>query len=126
LDSIQKLKPSAPGKGKAATAPHFLTPRYADFCAAIVKLNRDYGDDILINTMRRLRTEVEKLLMRTASRLPVPKLQMIFLINNYNAIKATIEARVGACDEVNHFDDLSSKCTPALCRRVSRRSVCQP
>jgi len=67
------------GKNK----PHYIGTRYADFASGILFLNLDYGDDILTANLRRLRVEVDKFFLRSASRAPTPKLQLIFLINNY-------------------------------------------
>ncbi len=95
-ESIKQLKAAAPGKGKAATAPHYVSARYAEFSAAIIKLNLDYRDDILIHTMRRVRTELDKLLLRSASRLSPAKLQSVYLINNYQSIRSIVDMRVGS------------------------------
>lgn len=66
--------------------PAQICIRYGDFASAIIKLNKGYNDDILNTNLRRLRLEVDKLLLRSAQRVTIPKLQVIFLINNYNAI----------------------------------------
>ena len=61
------------------------------FCAGILQLNKGYDDDILTSNLARLRNEVEKLLLQVASDLSAAKQQVIFLINNYECIRATLQ-----------------------------------
>ena len=84
--SVGNLSGSPSTTAYSIHRPLFVSLRYAHFAAALHTLNRGYNDDILIQNTRRLRTEIEKLLLRSASRITIPKLQIITLINNYNAI----------------------------------------
>ena len=76
----------------SVTRPHYIGSRYADFAAGLLTLNAGYNDEILIANLRRLRGEVDKFLLRSASRiagtpaLPAPKAQIIFLLSNYHSI----------------------------------------
>ena len=71
---------------QAYQRPLFVVTRYAHLTAALWRLNQPYRDDILLINMRRLRVEVDKLLQRTASRVSLPKMQLVFLINQYQHI----------------------------------------
>lgn len=60
--------------------------RYAEYCTALAVLNTPYNDEIVCSTLRRLRMEIEALLLRMASSVSVPKNQIILLINNYSHV----------------------------------------
>ncbi|CAN6324903.1 unnamed protein product [Urochloa humidicola] len=64
--------------------PHYVTRRYAEFTASLVHLNVEHGDGQLDLNLERLRMAIEDLLVKLAKMFSKPKLQTIFLINNYD------------------------------------------
>ncbi|RIA99439.1 Sac2-like protein, partial [Glomus cerebriforme] len=66
--------------------PHFVTRRYGEFAASILVLNEDYNDPILLNSLLRLRNEVENLLDKMSNNFDDRKSRIIFSINNYDQI----------------------------------------
>jgi len=103
VESVQKVK--ANSVKKDSILPHYVTTRYAEFCGAILKLNREYNDDFLLSNLRRLRNEVDKLLERAAGRVALPKNQVIFLINNYNVILRILQDKGLVCEEIGSFEE---------------------
>ncbi|KAK1397092.1 Vacuolar protein sorting-associated protein 52 [Heracleum sosnowskyi] len=65
--------------------------RYAEFTASLIHLNVEYGDGQLELNMERLRMVVDDLLVRLAQTFPKPKLQTVFLINNYDMTIAVLK-----------------------------------
>jgi len=107
VESIQKIKPTL--QSINASGLHYVTKRYAEFVCAILRLNQDYNDEILTSNLRRLRNEIEKLLIRSASTLNAPKKQVIFLINNYLHItKVLVSKNFNNADENVYFGDLAN------------------
>ncbi|KAJ3130428.1 hypothetical protein HK100_008030, partial [Physocladia obscura] len=80
--------------------PHFITRRYAEFAASILALNDGFDDALLINSLVRLRNEVENLLFRMCQNLPDRKDQLVLLINNHDLVLSVL-------GEYNH---LGSSC----------------
>jgi len=103
LESVQKCPPTI--NNKKITKPHFVAYRHAEFSAAINRLNQGYNDEILTSNLRRLCMEVDKLFMRCASRIKTPKQQVIYLINNYNTITATLKSRNLECEDLAFFSE---------------------
>ncbi|CAL4923193.1 unnamed protein product [Urochloa decumbens] len=64
--------------------PHYVTRRYAEFTASLVHLNVEHGDGQLDLNLERLRMAIEELLVKLSKMFSKPKLQTIFLINNYD------------------------------------------
>lgn len=64
--------------------PHYVMRRYAEFTASLVHLNVEYGDGQLDLNLERLRMAVDDLLLKLAKMFKKPKLQTVFLINNYD------------------------------------------
>ncbi|KAJ0047516.1 hypothetical protein Pint_14968 [Pistacia integerrima] len=73
--------------------PHYVMRRYAEFTASLIHLNVEYGDGQLELNMERLRMAVDELLMKLAKLFPRPKLQIVFLINNYDMTIAVLKVR---------------------------------
>ncbi|PUZ40654.1 hypothetical protein GQ55_9G441700 [Panicum hallii var. hallii] len=71
--------------------PHYVTRRYAEFTASLVHLNVEHGDGQLDLNLERLRMAIEDLLVKLAKMFSKPKLQTIFLINNYDLIIAILK-----------------------------------
>lgn len=87
--------------------PHYVMRRYAEFTASLVHLNVEYGDGQLDLNLERLRMAVEDLLVKLAKMFAKPKLQTIFLINNYDmTISILKEAGAEGGKMQIHFEDL--------------------
>ncbi|KAK3014802.1 hypothetical protein RJ639_009133 [Escallonia herrerae] len=71
--------------------PHYVMRRYAEFAASLIHLNVEYGDGQLELNMERLRMAVDDLLVKLAKTFPKPKLQTVFLINNYDMTIAVLK-----------------------------------
>ncbi|KAJ0025320.1 hypothetical protein Pint_06969 [Pistacia integerrima] len=70
---------------------HYVMRCYAEFTASLVHLNVEYGDGQVELNMERLRMAVDELLMKLAEMFPRPKLQIVFLINNYDMTIAVLK-----------------------------------
>lgn len=103
VDSVMKVPLLEYKSGK--NKPHWLGLRYADFAAGILKLNKGYNDDILSSNLKRLRGEVDKLFLRSASRITPPKNQIIFLIQNFHAMLFLIQKEDNNSDEAQHLQN---------------------
>ncbi|PKC73496.1 Vps52-domain-containing protein [Rhizophagus irregularis] len=88
--------------------PHFVTRRYGEFAASILTLNEEYNDPILLNSLLRLRNEVENFLDKLSNNFDDRKSRIIFLINNYNQIITILNDTGGKVieAEVNYFKEL--------------------
>ncbi|KAK1323100.1 hypothetical protein QJS10_CPA02g01461 [Acorus calamus] len=64
--------------------PHYVMRRYAEFTASLVHINVEYGDGQLELNLERLRMAIDDLLIKLAKMFTKPKLQTVFLINNYD------------------------------------------
>ncbi|KAI9072179.1 hypothetical protein K1719_045846 [Acacia pycnantha] len=71
--------------------PHYVMRRYAEFTASLIHLNVEYGDGQLELNLERLRMAVDDLLIKLAKNFPKPKLQTVFLINNYDMTIAVLK-----------------------------------
>ncbi|KAJ4966145.1 hypothetical protein NE237_017994 [Protea cynaroides] len=87
--------------------PHYVMRRYAEFTASLIHLNVEYGDGQLELNLDRLRMAVDDLLIKLAKMFPKPKLQTIFLINNYDMTIAVLkEAGPEGGKTQLHFEEL--------------------
>lgn len=66
------------------THPHHIVRCYVEFTASLVQLNAECGDGQLDMNLERLRFAVDDLLVRLAENFANPKLQHLFLLNNYD------------------------------------------
>ncbi|KAL2232864.1 UNVERIFIED_CONTAM: Vacuolar protein sorting-associated protein 52 A [Sesamum indicum] len=71
--------------------PHYVMRRYAEFSASLIQLNVDYGDGQLELNLERLRMAIDDLLVKLAKLFQKPKLQTVFLINNYDMTIAVLK-----------------------------------
>ncbi|CAK9151919.1 unnamed protein product [Ilex paraguariensis] len=71
--------------------PHYVMRRYAEFTASLIHLNVEYGDGQLELNLERLRMAIDDLLVKLAKMFPKPKLQTVFLINNYDMTIAVLK-----------------------------------
>ncbi|KAF8728994.1 hypothetical protein HU200_018302 [Digitaria exilis] len=87
--------------------PHYVTRRYAEFTASLVHLNVEHGDGQLDLNLERLRMAIEDLLVKLAKMFSKPKLQTIFLINNYDLTIAILkEAGTDGGKAQLHFEEV--------------------
>ncbi|KAJ3025912.1 UNVERIFIED_CONTAM: hypothetical protein HDU68_006497 [Siphonaria sp. JEL0065] len=85
--------------------PHFITRRYAEFAASVLALNDGFDDALLLNSLVRLRNEVESLLYRMSDQLPDRTDQLILWINNHDLVHSILGEYNLPCidDEKNYF-----------------------
>ncbi|XP_066378588.1 vacuolar protein sorting-associated protein 52 A-like isoform X2 [Miscanthus floridulus] len=87
--------------------PHYVTRRYAEFTASLAHLNVEHGDGQLDLNLERLRMAIEDLLVKLAKMFAKPKLQTIFLINNYDlTISILKEAGTEGGKAQQHFEEV--------------------
>ncbi|PQQ13521.1 vacuolar protein sorting-associated protein 52 A [Prunus yedoensis var. nudiflora] len=84
--------------------PHYVMRRYAEFTASLIHLNVEYGDGQLELNLERLRMAIDDLLIKLAKSFPRPKLQTVFLINNYDMTIAEADPEGGKIQM--HFEEL--------------------
>ncbi|KAJ3354477.1 hypothetical protein HDU83_005179 [Entophlyctis luteolus] len=63
-----------------------ITRRYAEFSAAILALNDGFDDGLLLNSLVRLRNELESFLFRMMQETPSRKAQLVLLLNNHDLV----------------------------------------
>nr|XP_043606974.1 vacuolar protein sorting-associated protein 52 A [Erigeron canadensis]XP_043606975.1 vacuolar protein sorting-associated protein 52 A [Erigeron canadensis] len=87
--------------------PHYVMRRFAEFTASLIQLNADYGDGQLDLNMERLKMAMDDLLIKLAKTFTKPKLQTVFLINNYDMTIAVLKeaGQEGGKIQV-HFEEL--------------------
>ncbi|XP_024317528.1 vacuolar protein sorting-associated protein 52 A isoform X3 [Brachypodium distachyon] len=88
------------------TRPHHIVRCYVEFTASLVQLNAECGDGQLDMSLERLRLAVDDLLVRFAEKFATPKLQHLFLLNNYDmAISILKEAGEEAKKLQRYFEE---------------------
>ncbi|KAH6574301.1 hypothetical protein BASA50_009922 [Batrachochytrium salamandrivorans] len=107
---IDSLRKAAAGRMLATkdVHPHYIMRRYAEFSAAILTLNQGYDDAILVNSLARLRNEVENLIQKMAMEFPNRKNRSIFLINNFDLVSTILSEHLSTSFdfEKQHFNEL--------------------
>nr|GEX15181.1 vacuolar protein sorting-associated protein 52 A [Tanacetum cinerariifolium] len=87
--------------------PHYVMRRYAEFTASLIQLNIDYGDGQLDLNMERLKMAIDDLLIKLAKTFTKPKLQTVFLINNYDMTIAVLKEAGPEGGKIQvHFEEL--------------------
>ncbi|KAF4394219.1 hypothetical protein F8388_005853 [Cannabis sativa] len=87
--------------------PHYVMRRYAEFTASLIHLNVEYGDGQLDLNLERLRMAIDDLLIKLAKTFPKPKLQTVFLINNYDMTIAVLKEAGPEGGKIQmHFEEL--------------------
>ncbi|XP_052200903.1 vacuolar protein sorting-associated protein 52 A isoform X2 [Diospyros lotus] len=87
--------------------PHYVMRRYAEFTASLIHLNVEYGDGQLDLNLERLRMAIDDLLVKLAKMFPKPKLQTVFLINNYDMTIAVLKEAGPEGGKIQlHFEEL--------------------
>ncbi|PFX27268.1 Vacuolar protein sorting-associated protein 52-like [Stylophora pistillata] len=105
VDSVRNTDPQR--LGVIDIRPHYITRRYAEFCAAIVSLNESFPDEKVNKVLAALQVEVENFILRMAAEFPLRKEQLIFLINNYDMMLAVLLERTSEdSKEVESFQQL--------------------
>jgi hypothetical protein len=94
---------------KASLAPHFITQRFGQFMQSILALSAEAGDDEPVsNSLARLRSEYEALMMKLAKSVGDASKRARFLSNNYSLVLTIISETQGklAEEQKEHFGDL--------------------
>lgn len=87
--------------------PHYVMRRYAEFTASLIHLNVEYGDGQLDLNLERLRMAVDDLLTKLAKTFAKPKLETVFLINNYDVAIAVLKEAGAEGGKIHlHFEEL--------------------
>ncbi|KAB1210996.1 Vacuolar protein sorting-associated protein 52 A [Morella rubra] len=87
--------------------PHYVMRRYAEFTASLIRLNVEYGDGQLDLNLERLRMAVDDLLIKLAKIFPKTKLQIVFLINNYDMTISVLKEASSEGGKIQmHFEEL--------------------
>ncbi|XP_024023489.1 vacuolar protein sorting-associated protein 52 A [Morus notabilis] len=87
--------------------PHYVMRRYAEFTASLIHLNVEYGDGQLELNLERLRMAVNDLLIKLAKTFAKPKLQTVFLINNYDMTIAVLKEAGPEGGKIQmHFEEM--------------------
>ncbi|CAM9642682.1 unnamed protein product [Phaeothamnion confervicola] len=116
--NVKSVKAASPRRlGAVELHPHYVTRRYAEFTASILALHSGLdslavgvgGEEMLLNDLATLRTEVVKLVQRLTDQLPTPKQRIVFLINNYDQVLSVFQERRIMSDETARFEELLSR-----------------
>lgn len=94
---------------KASAAPHAITQRFGQFLHGILALSAEAGDDEpLSNSLGRLRTEYEALMMKLSKAAGDASKRSRFLYNNYSLVSTIISDTQGrlAEEQKEHFGTL--------------------
>nr|XP_002124423.1 vacuolar protein sorting-associated protein 52 homolog [Ciona intestinalis] len=70
--------------------PHYITRRYAEFSAAVVRINENYPNPKVEQVLSQLQTEVQNFILRLAACFSDRKDQLVFLINNYDMMLSVL------------------------------------
>ncbi|GAB4861174.1 Vacuolar protein sorting-associated protein 52 [Ancistrocladus abbreviatus] len=87
--------------------PHYVMRRYVEFTASLVHLNVECGDAQLELYIERLKVAADDLLLKLAEQFWNPRMQSIFLINNYDMTIAVLKEAGPGCGKIQmHFEEL--------------------
>ncbi|RCV42396.1 hypothetical protein SETIT_9G213400v2 [Setaria italica] len=88
------------------THPHHIVRCYVEFTASLVQLNAECGDGQLDMNLECLWSAIDGLLVRLAQNFTTPKLQHLFVLNNYDmAISVLKEAGDEAKNLQRYFEE---------------------
>uniref|UniRef100_H2Z2W4 Vacuolar protein sorting-associated protein 52 homolog n=1 Tax=Ciona savignyi TaxID=51511 RepID=H2Z2W4_CIOSA len=73
--------------------PHYITRRYAEFSAAVMRINENLPNTKVEQVLSELQTEVQNFILRLAACFGERKDQLVFLINNYDMMLSVIMER---------------------------------
>ncbi|KAI8893007.1 Sac2 family-domain-containing protein [Globomyces pollinis-pini] len=107
IDSLKKADPRKLITIKEPQ-PHYVVRRYAEFSASVLTLNQGYEDALLINSLSRLRTELESLMYRLAAEFNDKKISLTFWINNIDLIQTILNEHKSSSfeQEKKYFEQL--------------------
>lgn len=107
IENLKKIDPEKADSGNNPL-PHQITRKYAEYTTAILTLNNGFNDDLLLNNLKRLRSELEVLLFKISAIYKQRKQQITFLLNNYNLIIVTLKdnMRPNFQEEIDYFSEL--------------------
>jgi len=88
---------------------HFTARRFADLCSAVMRVGDDIEDaaldEVFDESVTRLTTSMQKMFKRLASRFgDSPRLQSVFLVNNYNQMIPFFRKRVPLSSVLRDFE----------------------
>ncbi|KAJ1973876.1 Vacuolar protein sorting-associated protein 52 [Dimargaris xerosporica] len=115
-DSMKKLFTSsskATTLSKQDVHPHFVTRRYAEFVASLLALNQDPPTNVVDQSLARLRTELEAMLLRISQAFGDRLTTLIFLINNYDLVVTILHENgfpPGSAAESDYFAQCKATC----------------
>ncbi|OJJ47726.1 hypothetical protein ASPZODRAFT_15175 [Penicilliopsis zonata CBS 506.65] len=107
--AMSALSIGAGDDSKHSSAPHFLTQRFGQLLHGILALSSEAGDDEPVsNSLSRLSTEFDGLLMKLSRSGGDTKRRERFLFNNYSLILTIISDAQGklAIEQRKHFEEL--------------------
>eukprot|EP00611_Tribonema_gayanum_P019451 TRINITY_DN336_c0_g1_i1.p1 TRINITY_DN336_c0_g1~~TRINITY_DN336_c0_g1_i1.p1 ORF type:complete len:749 (+),score=271.71 TRINITY_DN336_c0_g1_i1:64-2247(+) len=113
--NLRSVSGATPRKlGTVELTPHYVTRRYAEFAASLLALHSGLdslvlgigGEEMLLNDLAMLRTEVVKLMQRLSLQIHGKKNQVVFLINNYDQVLTVFHERRIMADETTKFEEL--------------------
>jgi len=107
IENLKKIDPEKVDSGNNPL-PHQITRKYAEYTTAILTLNNGFDDTLLLNNLKRLRSELEILLFKISAIYKQRKQQIIFLLNNYNLIVVTLKENLkpNFQEEMDYFSEL--------------------
>ncbi|KAG4102270.1 Vps52-domain-containing protein [Neocallimastix lanati (nom. inval.)] len=107
IENLKKIDPERADSGNNPL-PHTITRKYAEYTTAILTLNNGFNDTLLLNNLKRLRSELEILLFKISAVYKQRKQQIIFLLNNYNLIVLILKENLkpNFQEEIDYFSEL--------------------
>ncbi|KAI1339509.1 Sac2 family-domain-containing protein [Xylariaceae sp. FL0016] len=110
--ALPSRAPSKAEQAKLSAAPHVATQRFGQLLHGIMAASSDAGDDEpVVNSLRRLRSEMEAFLTRYSAGFGADKRKRErFLYNNYSLILTILGDVSGklAEEEIEHFEGLKA------------------
>ncbi|KAJ1922842.1 Vacuolar protein sorting-associated protein 52 [Tieghemiomyces parasiticus] len=114
IDSIRKVcAGNRPRLTRNDVHPHFVSRRYAEFVASLLTLNQAQETNIVDQSLRRLRNELESMFVRISEGFNDRGITLIFLINNYDLIVTILNENgfeSGSEEEVDYFTQCKATC----------------
>ncbi|OWA52690.1 Vacuolar protein sorting-associated protein 52-like protein [Hypsibius exemplaris] len=90
--NVQSLRNADPSGFKITSQPHYITRRYAELVAAMIVIKNQGPDNARVTSLiKQMQLEMDSLVMRMAAEFGDRKFQLIFMINNYDAIWSVMQ-----------------------------------
>ena len=97
--NVQSLRNADPSGFKITLQPHYVTRRYAELVAAMIVIKNQGPEQARVTALvKQMQLEMDSLVMRMAAEFTDRKLQLIFMINNYDAIWSVMQEHIGQED----------------------------